>query len=283
MASVYVGVVGSANEMGVCRDSIHNIRLRTGDFISPIIRGTKGYEARQAHVNRFLKSQYGALMFLDGDMVFEPDNIERLRSHGLPFVSGYYMRRQFKPIAPVWFKSGDGWPMMPWMTEPKRGQLHKLGASGWGDMLVHREVFTAVEPVLKGEWFIAEDDMDIWPYDLKKVMGAIRTLKTEYGKSFGTDPQCVEAIKTLAKEIRPLRGQFDGDMVGSDLRFPFYAKSVGYQLMGDPDVRPGHMLDYPLSPDDYTLGGQTQAVMIADTKKHVAAGRKAHKARLKEL
>ena len=172
---------------------------------------------------------------------------------------------------------------MPWMTEPKRGQLHKLGASGWGDMLVHREVFTAVEPVLKGEWFIAEDDMDIWPYDLKKVMGAIRTLKTEYGKSFGTDPQCVEAIKTLAKEIRPLRGQFDGDMVGSDLRFPFYAKSVGYQLMGDPDVRPGHMLDYPLSPDDYTLGGQTQAVMIADTKKHVAAGRKAHKARLKEL
>ena len=275
--------MGAAAEDGVCRDSLHSLKLRSGDYVSPIIRGTKGYEARQAHVRRFLESQYGAILLLDSDMVFEADNAERLRSHGEPFISGYYMRRQFKPIAPVWFENRDGWPMKPWMKEPERGKLHKLGASGWGDMLVHREVFEATAPILKGEWFIAEDDMDIWPYDLQKVMAAIGTLKTEYGKKFGTDPVVQQAIQTLVEEIRPLRGQYDKDIVGSDLRFPFYAKAAGYQLMGDPDVRPGHIVNYPLSPEDYTQGGQTQKVMLDDTAKQVRDGRKAHRKTLDAL
>lgn len=283
---MYVGVVGSATDIGVCADSIRNIRLRSGDSLVQPIRATKGYEARQAHFQRFLASHHGAILLLDSDMVFEPDTLERLRSHGLPFVSGYYMRRQFKPIAPVWFEdSNGGWPLSPWLKEPERGKLHKLGASGWGVMYMTREVPEAMMPLLKGEWLVAEDDMDIWPYDLDKVMSAIRTLKTKYGKddSLAASLDCKSAVETLVQEIRPLRGQFDGDIIGSDLRFPFYAKAAGFQLWGDPDVRPGHILDYPLSPDDYSEHGGRQEAVLRDTRKWVSKGRAAHRKRLREL
>lgn len=280
LASVYVGAVGSATEIGVAVDSVRNLKLRTGDYMAPIIRGTKGYEARQAHVRRFMESGHGALVLLDADMHFEADTVERLRLHGEPFVSGYYMRRQFQPIAPVWFEPSDEWPMMPWLTEPERGKLHPLGASGWGCVLIHREVFEATAKILKGEWFVAEDDMDVWPYDLTKVMTAIRTLKTKYGED---DAACREAVQVLGEEIRPLRGDFDGDIVGSDIRFPWYAKAAGYQLMGDPDVRPGHYLDYPLSPDDYTANGQRQTTVLTETAKHVQTLREQYRNRLAEL
>ena len=60
-----------------------------------------------------------------------------------------------------------------------------------------------------------------------------------------------------------MRGQFDRQPVGSDLRYPVLARQVGYQLMGDPDVRPSHMVQYPLAYSDYTAQATTiyEAVM----------------------
>lgn len=277
-ASVYIGVVGSDMEYGSCGDSIRNINIRQGDRRPQYIRATKGFDARQAHIDRFLASDYGAILMLDSDMTFAPDTLEKLRSHGMPYVSGYYMRRQYRPIIPVMFEYNEHneWPYHPMTRDPRPGELHKIGASGWGCVLVHREVFVAVEPLLKGEPFVIEDDMDVWPYDLDVMMRLIRILNTT------EDMQKIKlAAKLLKREFRPLRGMKDN--VGSDLRFPFFAKQAGYDLYLDPSVRPGHKINYDLTADDYTAATGKQVQVMQEVSDDVLFGRTKWRRRMEEL
>lgn len=251
--SVYIGVVGPEDENGVCRDSVINIARRSGDALPLSIRGTKGYENRQQHFNNFIKSKHDFLLLLDSDMVFPEGTLERLRSHELPYVSGLYMRRTYDPPAPIWFKPFRGqWPMEPWLDPIDAEKLHPIGASGWGCILIHREVIEAVRGLLNGEWDVLEDDMDLWPYDLERLCGALNGLK----ELVDQDPPAKTlraALKThveaLTAQVRPLRA--NRTVVGSDIRYPFFALQAGYQLVGDPVVRPGHILNYPISAGDY--------------------------------
>jgi hypothetical protein len=247
----YIGVVGPEVVPITAATSIIAIERNEDDGIPQFIAATKGFVARQTIINNFIASEHDFLLLLDHDMIFEPDTLSKLRAHKMPYVSGYYMRRQLNPLYSVWFEPFDGdWPFTPVLWEPERGMLHELGASGWGCILVHREVIEGTrKKVLKGEWDVLEDDMDVWPYDLEAVM------KGE-------------------EQIRPLRAD-KGDIIGSDIRFPFYAKAAGYTLYGDPDVRPKHVAQYPISPDDFSgmsVGKlaelQHNAKKHIDTKKH---------------
>ena len=56
--------------------------------------------------------------------------------------------------------------------------------------------------------------------------------------------------RSAPANARLLRGA-KTDSIGSDIRFPFFAREAGYTLMGDPDVRPQHMLNYPLAVEDH--------------------------------
>lgn len=259
MTSVYIGVVGPETEIGECRDSIQQIEAPPGSALW-FNRATKGYEARQAHFNRFVASEHEWLLLLDHDMVYAPDTLARLMAHGVQYVSGYYLQRRFRPLIPVWFYPGEGqWPLRPFLEEPEPGKLHRLGGSGWGCVLIHREVVEGVRAtVLKGEWDVLEDDMDVWPYDLKAVMRAL-----DEGD-----------LATLRREIRPLRGQFDRQPMGSDLRYPILAAAAGYPLWGDPDVRPGHVVGYPVEASDYTAqAAATYAGLLRDAEAATARGR----------
>ena len=284
--TVYIGVVGPDNEPGQCRDSIERIGRRPGDDGPHFARATKGYEARQTHLNNFIKSRHDFILLLDHDMTFPPDALERLRSHKLPYISGLYMRRSYNPIAPIWFKPWSGaFPYEPWVSVIERGKLHKLGASGWGCVLIHREVVLAVRKLLHGEWEILEDDMDVYPYDLTAIMGAITGLRSLLSESPGMTtllPALEHHTRTLEEQIRPLRA--DRDQIGSDIRFPFFAMKAGYQLWGDPDVRCGHILDYPLSADDFDhLAPQQRENLEKSLTKRIKAERKRMKGILRAV
>lgn len=247
MATVYTGVVGPDLLDVDALTSVINITRRDGDPWPHFIKATKGYEARQKHINKFLATEHDYILLLDGDMIFEPDTLERLRSHNLPFVSGYYLRRTFAPIYPVWFKPFTGeWPYEPFVLPPERGQLHPIGASGWGCILIHRDVILAVRGILYGEQEVLEDDMDVWPYDLQAVLSG-------------------------REQIRPLLGQ--KHPIGSDIRFPFFALQCGYQLWGDPDVRPAHLLNYPLTPDDLKPDNPDTLKFAATSAEYVTSKR----------
>ena len=270
--SCYVGVVGPEIDIAECWASIQNVKLRPGDEGPKRFSATKGYEARQQHINIFMQSKHDFILLLDHDQLFEPDTLEHLRSHKLPYVSGLYMRRQLHPVAPVWFRPFAGaWPMEPWVGKVERGKLHKIGASGWGCVLIHREVIEAVRKITKGEWDVLEDDMDVWPYDLLNIMSALRGIRylvDSRPDESALYPSLKHHLETLEAEIRPLRAD-SSSIVGSDIRFPFYAKAAGFQLYGDPDVRCGHNINYILSPNDYD---QFPASEVEKAEKHTHKG-----------
>lgn len=275
----YVGIVGPETDPSNCRDSIHALRLRNGDGVPRWMRATKGYEARQAHLEDFEKTTHDWCLLLDHDMIFASDTLERLRTHKVSYVSGFYMRRQFAPIVPVWFKQGPVGvqPMEPWVTVPEREKLHKLGASGWGCVLLHRSVLEDVKPILKGEDYVIEDDMDIYPYDLERMFGALQGLEELVN---GNVPArtlrlaLAEYQAVLADELRPLRAH--KSVVGSDIRFPFFARLAGHTLWGDPEVRPAHSLMYPLTCDDFEqlMTPEMLVEMKKSAKLQVRKGRK---------
>jgi hypothetical protein len=247
----YIAVVGSENEIGECRDSIEQIRRKKGDELH-YVRATKGYEARQLHLNNWYKgTKLPFLLLLDHDMKFPANTLERLRSWKLPYISGLYMRRRYAPMAPVWFDYGQAgvMPMAPYTGVPMPNTLYKIGASGWGCILVHRDVITAMKPILKGEDEIIEDDMDVFPYDLKRVMAAVKVVDKYISGVDVNQHQARESVDALKEELRPLRAL--KDPVGSDIRFPFYARLAGFDLYGDSGVMCEHVLNYPLSPADY--------------------------------
>lgn len=244
--SVYIGVSGGEMDYGICRDSIEQMHRATAEDAITYARATKGYEARQMHVNKFIASSHEWLLLLDHDMVFPRDTLTRLLSHGRTFVSGYYLFRQVSPsLRPIWFgppydgaNGGSLWPLPPVVVDPERGRLHELGASGWGCTLLHRSVIEDTRKLLKGEQDIIEDAMTFWPYDAGAVIAAINR----------------GDIEALRQELRPLRGTFDGGgrMVGSDVRYAWFARQAGHILYGDPDVRCGHVTLYAVHPDDYS-------------------------------
>lgn len=244
--TTYITVVGADTEVGRCRDSIMKIAMRQGDTGPHFIRATKGYEARQEHLNNFIESGHDFILMLDSDMHFQKNTLERLRSHKLPYISGLYMRRNWKKLAPVWYRPFDGqWPMEPWVGKIDLDELHPIGASGWGCLLMHRDVIMDTRQVLKGEREIIEDDMDIYPYDLKQIMRAMNGLRWLVDNQRKIDSIYVKAcLDILQEEIKVLRADYG--VVGSDIRFPFFALHAGYQLMGDPQVTPGHNVHFPL-------------------------------------
>lgn len=231
--SVYIAGVGAEYQQVASVLSYVQLQARPGDRLVRPYTPTKGYEGRGKHIADFLETEHDFIFMVDLDMHLPQDALERLRSHGLPYVAGLAMLRAWNPLRVGWYEDDPdfNWPMRPWCgPPPARGRLHRIGAAGWACTLIHRSVFEGVAPLLKGEPFVIEDDMDVWPYDLAAVLRG-------------------------EEQLRPLRGD-KAEIVGSDLRFCFFARQAGFTLWGDPDVRPGHVAAYPITPDDYEGAGQ---------------------------
>lgn len=274
----YIAVTGGEDEHGPCRDSIHGITQRPGDGGPVFGRGTKGYEVRQKHIDRFMTTKHDWLLMLDADMLHPANTLERLRSHGLQFVSGFYMRRSVTPVAPVWYKPFAGaWPHEPFLDDIEDNTIYALGASGWGCMLIHRDVITATRAILKGEPEIIEDDMDVWPYDINVVMRAMSGI--EAGLTEGDQAAAVKALGELKREFRPLRVD-KLTAIGSDIRYPFYALQAGFQLYGDSGVNCGHDFHYPLSLADWKA---TPEEYKADVRKQTGEHVKEQRGELQAL
>lgn len=283
----FIGVAGAERYHVNAWRSIINIQRRAGDAAPLFGTGTKGYEVRQAHVNKFIESGHDWLLMLDHDMIYPADTLEKLRSHGLPYVSGLYMRRQYSPMAPIWFAPNPDlvWPYEPWNDKIEKDKLYKIGASGWGCILIHREVVMAVRDLLHYEWEVIEDDMDIWPYDLRQILEAVKWLKLLADRPLtpGLRQYVKKYVDILANEIRPLRGSKEAP-IGSDIRFPYFAQAAGYQLWGDSSVRCNHVLDYPLSPDDYDgQADEFHQEFRADIQKKVTDARRAWRKHIRSL
>jgi hypothetical protein len=130
--------------------SVANIyRSRDDDLLER--HSSRGDIARLQLYDHLMQSKHEWILFLDGDMQFPPETLQILLSHKKECVSGLYFRRQLNPVMPIAYEDDPAmrWPMLPLIDFPDEG-LIKVGATGWGCFLIHKDVFNKVKTVLKG-------------------------------------------------------------------------------------------------------------------------------------
>lgn len=113
----------------------------------------------------------------DSDIVFDPDDIDRLRAHGLPLVAGLYAKKNQRGMANTFLRT---------TTEVEFGEgggLLEIQFAGFGFTLTHKVLYdtmydrlrlpicnqrfertlvpffapTAIKDGDSGEWYLAED------------------------------------------------------------------------------------------------------------------------------
>ena len=116
--------------------------------------GTLLPEVRHQVVTRAIEAGATHLMALDSDMVFPPDAIARLLSHGKAVVGANYVRRKF-PCYPTAYCHEKETKIY---TTPDSTGLEQVGHMGLGCVLFDLSVFDLIEP----PWFQFTQVRDGW-------------------------------------------------------------------------------------------------------------------------
>lgn len=109
--------------------------------------GTLIANQRQELVIEAMQADCSHILFIDTDMRFPKDAIDRLMAHDKPIVAANYATRRM-PVKTVAFKTDGAWDCV--YTTEKSSGLEPVSAVGMGLMLIKREVFEK----LTLPWFI---------------------------------------------------------------------------------------------------------------------------------
>ena len=141
--------VGGAIDPG-CDDALRELERRG----YPVWR-VRGYSAIDSARNQMatdaLAQGYDELMWIDSDVVFRPDDVDRLRSHGLPLVCGLYAKKSRREFA-CHFLPGTRQVLFG----PNGGVIEIL-YGGFGFTLTRRELYETMQrqlrlPVCNQRW-----------------------------------------------------------------------------------------------------------------------------------
>ena len=103
------------------------------------------------------------ILFIDDDVAFEPDMLERLLAHDKDIVGGLYLMRNY-PHHPIMFDEAqpDGRCLTHWLSDGETG-LIEVVAQGLGCCLIKTKVFkTMQEPWIR----LGELESDHWCDDI---------------------------------------------------------------------------------------------------------------------
>jgi hypothetical protein len=96
------------------------------------------------------------ILWLDSDMMFPPDTVQRLLAHAVPIVAGNYVTRQY-PHKTVAYKQLHDW--RSYVVNTGHQDLIKVAAVGMGCMLVHTDVIRAMHrPRFQTTWIAETND-----------------------------------------------------------------------------------------------------------------------------
>ena len=101
-------------------------------------QGTLIVNQRQDLVIRAIEDKCTHILFLDSDMRFPKDTLERLLAHNKPIVAGSYATRRL-PSKTVAFENDTDWACV--YTTPDKTGLEAVAAVGMGCMLVNLAIF----------------------------------------------------------------------------------------------------------------------------------------------
>jgi len=125
--------VGGTVDPG-CDDGLRELEKRG----YPVWRA-RGYSAIDAARNQMasdaLAQGFAELMWIDSDVVFDPNDVDRLRSHNLPFTCGIYTKKGPRQFACEFLPGTQG------IRFGRHGGLVEIRYCGFGFTHIRREVF----------------------------------------------------------------------------------------------------------------------------------------------
>ncbi len=178
--------------------------------------------------------------WIDSDIQFNPDDVDRIRSHGLPITTGIVARKGARAIAS--------------QTLPGTGQL-RVGAGGGlveilyagaGFLHVRREVYTAIREKLKLPLCNAQFGRPMVPF-FQPMIVPWRKQEVRGQKSGDR----MEADHPLPDPLP----EGEGSMwyLGEDYSFCERARQCGYKIMADTSIRLWHIGEYAYGWEDAGL------------------------------
>jgi hypothetical protein len=121
-----------------CEDALRELERRGYP-----VRRVRGYAAIDAARNQMasdaLLDGFDEMMWIDADIVFRPDDVERLRSHGLPLVSGLYAKKNRTEFACRFL------PGTEQVTFGAKGRLLEVLYCGFGFVHTRRQFYEAIQ------------------------------------------------------------------------------------------------------------------------------------------
>jgi hypothetical protein len=111
------------------------------------VRRVRGYSAIDAGRNQMasdaLRDGFDELLWVDADIGFNPDDVERLRGHQLPFVCGLYPKKSRTGFACRFLPDTER------VSFGAEGQLVEIRYAGFGFVVSRREVYDAIRDRLQ--------------------------------------------------------------------------------------------------------------------------------------
>ena len=146
-----------------CEQALHGLERR-----GYTVRRVQGFSAidygRCVLACEALAKGYDEMMWIDSDVVFHPDNVERLRQHDKPLVCGVYAKKSRPEFA------CDFLPGTPKISFGADGGLHEIRYGGFGFVHVRRAVFETIRENLKLPECNKRFGKAIYPYFLPMLV-----------------------------------------------------------------------------------------------------------------
>jgi hypothetical protein len=137
---ILVPVGGSVDT--ACEDGLRELERRG----YPVWR-VPGYSAIDAARNQIatdaLAKGFDELMWIDSDVVFDPNDVEKLRAHNLPLVGGIYAKKSRREFACAFL------PETREVLFGPNGKLTEVLFCGFGFVLTRRAVYEVMQQQLR--------------------------------------------------------------------------------------------------------------------------------------
>lgn len=202
----------------ICEES-----LRVLESKGYVVRRVYGYanvdQARNEMVSQALHDGFEETMWIDSDIGFHPQDVDKLRSHNLPLLCGIYAKKGRRALAIHVLPGAES------IQFGTTGGLYEIRYAATGFLHVRREVYETTRQKLK-----------------------LPTCNTRFGERVVPyfQPLVIMDDRDPAANALPSTGE-DHWYLGDDYSFCERVRQAGFQIMADSTIRLAHYGAYGYS------------------------------------
>jgi hypothetical protein len=210
------------------------------------VRPVYGYgaidQARNEMATAALADGFEETVWIDSDISFEPDAVERLRSHGLPIVCGIYARKAMRALACHVLPGTDR------LVFGAEGGLTELLYAAAGFLLVRRQVYVDIQERLALPVCNQRFGQATIPFFQPLVIGDAEMQKED--REMENREMEASGVRYPIISSSPLVSPHRNWYLPEDYAFCERARQCGFKIMADTKIRLWHHGSYGYSWED---------------------------------